>query len=502
MTTRARLAPVVMTALAGALAVVAWLLFVREGADDPAQRVATPRQRSAPVVTPDPAQAPPPAVAKSSAASSTPSLRLASGASREEELPAVPDDLLLIVVRRAEDHAPLAGATVSWAGESKLALERDWRGGDESYVDEDELVEEVGDHGVTDARGFLFVPCDRNARFRERLVVCARCDALWALVNFDERRSPTSRIVTVDLVANDAIRVQIVDADGKPQPGLVAAFGMRGQDVGRQSRRARAEGPDAIATIRGVAAFARLFSDADRSEWGVSALVPQFDPVFLPVDRNSLPKEPLVVKLPPCGRLLFTFVASDGTPMLRKARVALNAMTRVAPGDTSGRRKVLLLQRLVAANGALEVPFVGCGLEFEVRVEVDHAGVFNEFVNGPDSAGETVERTLKLDFGPVPFTGTILRGDDAPVANERVTVRVLASRTVAQPFETPCIGEGATDEKKVFSIAVTIANSADSYDCELFVHSATGAEHTLNAVAVVGEKNGAARLGTLRLPGE
>lgn len=496
------LAAAVVLVLVAALVGGAWFVHTA-GSPDGSK---SPDRASASRETPGPdptssSEAPPlapPEVARDAAKSAD-----VASVHREELLPEVPSDRILIVVRNAGDHAPIAGAKVSWASQGVLQREREWHGGNESYVDENELVEEVGERGETDARGFLFIPWDR-AKDQADLVVSARHEALWALVTVVPRSRSMPAVVTLDLAADDAIRVQIVDDRGAPQPGLVAAFGTRFGIGSGQSRRARAEEPDAIATIRGVAAFSRLFSESERLEWCVSAVVPLREPVLVPIDLATLPKVPVVVKLPPCGRMRFTFVDADGNAVLRKARVVMNAMPPLGPPDADGvfHRSVLLHQQLVGTNGALEVPFVGCGLEFEVRVEVDRAGIFNEIVKGPDSPGETVERALKLEFGRIAFTGTILRQDDSPLSNERITVRVLANRGGnVLPFEEPCVGEGVTDEKGDFSIEVPVAGRHGSFDCELLVHSAVGLEHTLNAVAVAGAKGGPARLGTLRLPG-
>jgi hypothetical protein len=501
MATRARRGPAVavVVSLVAALAGGAWFVLSesRPAGSVALDRAPTSTSASSSTSFPEPVTAPP-----VSAATEHEEPREVAKARREEELPSVPSDRLLVIVRRAADHDPIAGAQVAWANQDELAREREWRGGDETYVDENELVEEVGEHGETDARGLLFVPCDRNARLQPSLVICAKHEALWGLVTLPSRREPMPAVVTIDLMADDAIRVQVVDAGGTPQPGLVVAFGIKGANVGRQSRRARTEGPDAIATIRGVTAFARLFSESERVEWGVTALVPLREPAFVAIDRQALPKEPMVIRLPRCARMVLSFVDADGAAVLRTARVVLNALPPLDPGDPPPPRRCLLSQKLVGRDGALEIPFVDLGLEFEVRVEVDRVGVFYEFMKGPDAAGETLARTLVLEFGRIAFTGTILHQDDAPLANERVTVRVLANRGGdVRPFELPCVGEGETDEKGAFSIEVAVAGRHGSFDCELLVHSATGPEFTLNAVAVSGEKKGAARLGTLRLPG-
>jgi hypothetical protein len=81
-------------------------------------------------------------------------------------------------------------------------------------------------------------------------------------------------------------------------------------------------------------------------------------------------------------------------------------------------------------------------------------------------------------------------------------VRVCSVRASdVRPFEAPCTGEGRTDDQGRFSIEVAVAGSGpEAFDCELDFNSATGLDHTLKAVAVVGEKGGAAQLGILRLP--
>jgi hypothetical protein len=402
-----------------------------------------------------------------------------------------------VVVRRGADHSAVAGARVTWAAEFLLARERDLRGSDESYVDPHELLEDVGDHGTTDARGFLFLPDASKVRRGDRLTISARLDPLFGLVVADGKKP----VVTIDLKPDDAIRVQILAADGTPQPGLVAAFGMRGQSQ-RQSRRGRTEGKDAIATIRGLTAFTQMFSDGKVAEWGVSAIVPLRLGAFVPVDLAAIPTEPIVVRLPACGRMSIALQRRDGSPLARKARVGVTAFPRFDPLRDRGTAPSTQQMTLIAPDGVVELPFVDCGLTLDVLANVDRVLAGEGFLNGPDSIGERVERVLVLDYGPVKFVGTIVRGDDAPAVDERVVVRVVSVRASdVRPFESPCTGEGRTDDQGRFSIDVAVAGSGpDSFDCELDFKSATGLDHTLKAVAVVGEKGGAAQLGILRLP--
>jgi len=498
MQTRARLVPVVVTALVAALAGVgalAW--FALAPSRDDAVGAAQERS-SADGATSAATEAAPTDALEAAAAERA---HDAEAARRVEEAPVIPADHLLVVVRRAEDHAPLAGATVTWAGESALQLERRWRGNDPSYVDENELVEEIGARGTTDARGFCFVPVDPEPARREHLVIGARRDALWALVTTDARRST----VPIELSADDAIRVQVLAADGTPLPGVVAAFGMAKQSQ-RQSRRARTEGRDAIATIRGVAAFAAFFQDGDRQEWGVSAVLPLRTPAFTPVDLHALPTEPVVVRVPACGRMSIGLLGRDGQPIRRKARIRVITWPRFeqkppGAGPPSGK-STTIEQSLATSDGWLELPCVDVGVTLDVEVEVDRAHVGHAFLDGPDAVGERIERKIDLDWGSVKFVGTLLRSDDTPAARERLTLRVVGNRGQnVLPFDEPSVGEGTTDEEGKYSIEVPIAGGAYGLDCHVLVHSATGVERTLAAIAVV-RKNGIATMGTLHVPAD
>src|SRR5258705_12565475 len=112
MQTRARLGPVVVTALVGALAGVGALVWF---ALAPSQVDATggARERSS-------ADAKSSAAAESArgdepVAAAADSPAALDAARREEEPPAIPAGCVLVVVRRAGDRGPVAGATVFWA---------------------------------------------------------------------------------------------------------------------------------------------------------------------------------------------------------------------------------------------------------------------------------------------------------------------------------------------------------------------------------------------------
>ena len=309
--------------------------------------------------------------------------------------------------------------------------------------------------------------------------------------------------------SEDALRVQIVDAHGRPQPGLFATFGPRGEELSDSSLRARAEGSSAIATLRGVRSATRSRGGSRVAEWGVSVLVPSRAPPFVPIDLTKLPAEPVVVRLPPCGRLELSFLGRDARPISRPIEVRLLAIPRSddVRADADGD---LFEGRFVVDDGFLELPSVECGLRFDVRYEFDFMRGAPPRFDGPAAEGEKVSREFTCEYGPIAFLGTILDGHLRPVAHRRLTLRVIAVRgRVDGTFATPFVGEGESGDTGALFITIPIAGSignptgaASAFDCEIDVRSPTGPDQTLKAVATVMSGRAptvSAGLGQLRL---
>jgi len=507
MQTRARLVPVVVTALVAALAGVGALVWfalepTRDAAANGAHERSSADAKSGAAAESTRVDEPVAAAADSPAA--------LDAARSEEETTVIPAGYVLVVVRRAEDKEPIAGATVFWADESGLTLERDRRGSNESYVDPNELVEAVGVRVTTDARGrCLLGPMVVTDRVTSHggLTICARHDTQWALV--ETFVTTDRRLVTIDLSDADVIRVQVLSADGTPLPGVVAVFGSAGQDM-RQSRRALSEGRDAIATIRGVKAFTRFFSDPDAMQWGVSVALPLRTRAFTTIDLDALPKDPVVVRVPACGRMTILLRGRDGQVLRRKARVTVTGYQRLestSGASTAPSGPSVSTQLLVAEDGGVELPFVDVGLALDVSAEVDRADAGHALLAGPDAVGERKVASLDVDYGTVKFVGMLLRADESPAAGERVELRVVGNRNSmvrrsgVLPYEEPESGEGTTDAQGKYSIPVPVVGSGpNSFDCELLVRSATGLDRRLAAIAVVAAKNGDAFMGTLHVP--
>jgi hypothetical protein len=487
MQTRARLGPVVLTALVAALAGVAALVWF---ALAPSQVDAAGGARERSGAEAESSAAAESARAYEPVAAAADSPTALDAARREEETPVIPAGYVLVVVRRAEDREPIAGATVFWAEASTLRWERDRRGSDESYVDPNELVEAVGARATTDARGrCLLGPMAVTNRVSSDggLTISARHDTLWALV--ETSITTDRRLVTIDLSDADVVRVQVVGADGTPLPGVVAVFGSAGQDM-RQSRRALTEGRDAIATIRGVTAFTRFFSDPDAMQWGVSVALPLRTCAFTAVDLGALPKEPVVVRVPACGRMVITLRGRDGQVIRRKARVTVTGYQRLE--STTGKSSApsgpsVSTQLLVAEDGWVELPFVDVGMALDVSAEVDRAVAGHAFLEGPKAVGERKEASLDLDYGTVKFVGMLVRADDTPAAGERFELRVVGNRNSmvrrsgVLPYEEAEVGEGTTDAQGKYSILVPVVGT---------LLAATGAAATTKAaIPVAAETN-------------
>jgi len=497
MQTRARLGPVVVTALVAALAGVgalAWFaMSAREDAAAEAGRATRGANRT-PVDV---------------AAESTSEAAVSVEATRDDEdASAIPPDELRIVVRRAEDHAPIAGAEVDWMEDSVRRDARELRGIDDACIEEDERFEGTGWGDTTDARGWCIA---RNLKMRPRdgITIRASHGEQWALVHVP--LDPERRSVTVDLSPADVVRVQVLATDGTPLPDVVALFGPTGADP-RECRHARTVGRDAIATIRGATAFARLFGVPDATEWGASVLLPLRTRPFTAVDPRKLPTEPVVVRVPACGRMAIALRSRDGQLLRRRAHVTVTGYQRLestSGASTAPSGPSVSTQLLVAKDGWLELPFVDVGLTLEVTAEVDRSDAGHAFLEGPDAVGERKVASLDVDYGTVKFVGMLVRADDTPAAGERIEFRVTGNRSArvrrsgVLPYEEAEVGEGTTDAQGKYSILVPVVGAGPgSFDCEILVRSATGLDRKLAAIAVVAEKNGDAFMGTLHVPAD
>ena len=496
MQTRARLVPVVVTALVAALAGVGVLVWYALGSarevesrDAPASSEASTARatKSGGDVADSNGQA-----GKSD---------VVDAMRREEVVPIVPAGRVLIMVRRAEDQAPVSGATVFFAESSGLRDLSRWR--DAPYIDSLDLLERFGDRETTDARGCCLIPEPFG-----RLKISARYEDLCAQA--DCEFDPSHPWITIDLAAGDAVRVQVLSAEGNPLPGIVATFGREG-DSRNPLRRSLTEGRDAIATMLGIAAFKCYFDDEDSAKLGVSVALPLRTRVFVPVDLDALPKEPIVVRVPACGRMAIELRGRDGQPIRRDARVQVTAYPRSEappPGASSGTPGPSVGEQLLTTgDGWLDLPYVDVGLTLDVAASIDGVRAGHGLLDGPDAVGQRKEASLTLDYGTVSFVGMLLHADGTPAARERVVHRAAGGRDESSRsgggsgFDGSTPGEGMTDEQGRYSIAVPVAGADPrSFACELLVRDANGFDRKLTATAVVVEKDGDAFMGTLHVP--
>jgi hypothetical protein len=245
-------------------------------------------------------------------------------------------------------------------------------------------------------------------------------------------------------------------------------------------------------------------------QWGVSVALPLRTRAFTAVDLDALPTEPVVVRVPACGRMAIALRGRDGQLLRRRAHVTVTGYQRLE--STSGVSTApsgpsVSTQLLPVDDGWVELPYVDVGMALDVSAEVDRAEAGHAFLAGPDAVGERKEASLDLDYGTVKFVGMLMRADDTPAAGERFELRVVSNRnsmvlrSSVLPFEEAEFGEGTTDALGKYSIPVPVVGSkARSFDCELLVRSATGLDRKLAAIAVVAEKNGDAFMGTLHVP--
>ena len=217
----------------------------------------------------------------------------------------------------AADARVLLGPALGYDRNDRARL-LGWR----SAPTEDVLAAD-GTVAITDHEG--------SARFaipaRQSLLVARRGDrfALRTLPAYEP--GP----VTLELEPDPPIRVLVVDAEGRPQPGIPVGLGYRDRRYDLVRATTDAVG---IAIVRA----AEQRTELARRGACVSLALLLAEPVAVPVDPVAPPPNPLVLCLPPTGSLAISLADEDGDPWTGRAEIwGRFPACRCARGTGTGR---------------------------------------------------------------------------------------------------------------------------------------------------------------------
>ena len=410
-------------AAAVAVALLAWLWWQNNAADGlPSPVVGEAPAAAAIVAAPAPAVAVPPSAAASE--------RIAAAAGDQAQAP-LPPDAEWLAVLVVDGDQPVPDAEVHWTIDSdwyranalpddeKLAL----------YRDQERLAQRFGRHTRSDAQGFA-----RIAVVTSGASVYARIGERYGTARIGGNRPVPAAGWRVLLETDLTLRVQVLDASGAPAIGVpvaTRAFQADGKVLPNGLMEVATAAPDAIAEFRHLQVRLRDFG-ANDARWFAAAAIPGLDEPGQPFDREAPPKEPLVLRLPPTGRLAARLLQAT-RPLTKDVMFAVyrdaedvvaarNRAVRVAPG----------------AGGWAFFPRVTLGGTLRVQARIDST-VVETTVQAPVLPDQEVRVDLTTD-GMVALKGRLVGPDGKPFANVTVRTSYAALSTGSGQLQTDAMG--------------------------------------------------------------
>lgn len=150
----------------------------------------------------------------------------------------------------------------------------------------------------------------------------------------------------------------------------------------------------------------------------VEPCLPTRDELAVALTSDALPKEPLVITLPPLARIEFEL------PSKPNARVRLMRASTERDAPLRANERVACLAWTRDGRGPAVLPHVGLGLRFEAALTWD--GLMGEHVfsfAGPTRAGETTVVPDATAAKLLVFDGRALDGRGTPLARATLTVQ-------------------------------------------------------------------------------
>ncbi|MFO1030098.1 MAG: hypothetical protein U1F60_03375 [Planctomycetota bacterium] len=247
------------------------------------------------------------------------------------------------------------------------------------------------------------------------------------------------------LLADETLRVRVLDAEGRPGAGVPLEIQARHADgVEVQLARTQRFATDA----EGLGVFAHL-QELRRSDPKAKAGEPAVALIVrvaigglgaepAQVDATApMPEEPLILRLPPCGAMTVRFLF-EGEPLPGVEQISLR--TEPAPAGRTGFQWL----RPTDAEGAAHFPFVPVQHEMVVGTTELGRGIEHAVV-GPQTVGESVRREIDLAEVAVAVRGRVLAVDGTTLANAMLRLEFdlwssSGTSSGSRPLETDARG--------------------------------------------------------------
>jgi hypothetical protein len=203
----------------------------------------------------------------------------------------------------AATQQPVAGAEVTWMDSSMTKLAAAAAGDEEedkqrARHDDETTAARFGWHATSDAAGQVHV--NRTAFTR----VFARKGTTFGKLELNGSAGPPPEGFRIEMTVDRELRTVVLDAAGVPVGGQsVYAWAARGAyRVGPNLTIVRSQ-PDGRATLRHVQLLDHSKANAD-VDWRVGVLLNGYADPGVAFDPAAPPVEPIVLHLPPCGRVM------------------------------------------------------------------------------------------------------------------------------------------------------------------------------------------------------
>lgn len=373
----------------------------------------------------------------------------------------LPEDAKWIVVTVLDKptSTPVAGARVFWSDETLheyLGLGGDrWDAWGEDlqvmWRDPLRMAERGGWSALTDHEGKVRVT------LREQTTVGCRHEGRYGLLNLRKNTVPPPEGHRLLLEPDQELLVRVVTADDQPAvkvPVNVAPYGAGGRMVGYFGWQAFAfTDTDGNATIPHVRALLEQFANQDEAKdqqltWRVRALLPGSRDGGVVVDMAALPSEPVLLRLPPCGRIrVRAEFQQRPLPGFHHAFLHENA------GDEELRYPAYRMQK-AGPDGAVLFEHVPLGRTYYTGA---YGVALHQEFQGPTVVDQQVEVLLEPRPEVSLWRGRLVLPDGTPAAAVRAQL-TLRGPTIEEDQDFK------TDAEGLFLIAAGHRNDADPDD--------------------------------------
>lgn len=409
--------PLLLLVAAAAMATMLWALLHKEATEmaPGATAPVLPTASTAPAVPAAPAEPPPAAAIPERTAAAT-------------DQPGLPADVVWIevLVVDATTQAPVPDADVLWTIDGDWQRARTMAAEDiELFVrDVERFAQRFGRRTRSDAQG--------RARIGARpdgASVYARLGHRYGLANVGGRRPVPAEGWRVALEVDCTLRVQVQDAAGAPAIGVpVDVIGcdgdgkllpgsMFGRSLFSSEPAGFVEFPHAQIWLRHGGSSGQR--DKNPVRWIAKTQVPGFDDPGVAFDRDAPPQEPIVLRLPPTGRVLARLLHA-ARPL--QANVQFTAF-RGAEGSAEARNRAT--PSTPDADGWATWPHVALGGMLHVVARIDNTTVEVD-TEAPQLPGQEVRVDLST-AALITLCGRFVGPDGAPFVQTTVNTSYSAA---------------------------------------------------------------------------